>query len=74
MTMKPWLTAVLVAGLAAALVPTLSEAARLGGGRPAGMQRAAPAKPAQNTPPANAAPTTPTAPAATPAGESAPPA
>jgi predicted lipid-binding transport protein (Tim44 family) len=72
MKMKPWLTVMLVAGLAAALVPTLSEAARLGGGRPAGMQRAAPAKPVQNTPPANAAPTTPTAPAATPAAPAVP--
>lgn len=62
--MKSWLMAVLVAGLALALVPTVSEAARLGGGKSSGMQRTAPAKPAQNTPPSNAAAATPGTPAA----------
>jgi predicted lipid-binding transport protein (Tim44 family) len=65
MTMKPWLMAALVAGLALTLAPTMSEAARLGGGKPAGMQRTAPAKPAPTTPPSNAA--TPAATPATPA-------
>ena len=59
--MKSWLAAALVAGLAFTLVPTPSEAARLGGGKSAGMQRAAPPKQAQNTP------ATPAAPAAAPA-------
>jgi predicted lipid-binding transport protein (Tim44 family) len=69
MTMKPWLIAALVAGLALTMAPTVSQAARLGSGKPAGMQRAAPARPAQNTPPSNAAPT---APAATPNAAAAP--
>jgi predicted lipid-binding transport protein (Tim44 family) len=71
MTMKPWLIAALMAGLALTMAPTVSEAARLGGGKPAGMQRTAPAKPAPTTPPSNAA--TP-APAATPATPAAAPA
>jgi len=58
--MKSWLMSALVAGLAFTLVPTASEAARLGGGKSSGMQRAAPPKQAQNTP------ATPAAPAATP--------
>ena len=65
--MKSWLMAVLVAGLALTLVPTVSEAARLGGGKSSGMQRAAPPKQAQNTPPSNAAAATPGTPAAAPA-------
>ena len=65
--MKSWLMNVLVAGLALTLVPTVSEAARLGGGKSSGMQRTAPAKPAQNTPPSNAAAATPGTPAAAPA-------
>ena len=68
---KTWLTVLLVAGLSFTLAPTVSEAARLGGGKSSGMQRAAPPKPAQNTPPSNAAPTTP---AATPGTPAAPPA
>src|SRR5882672_5201701 len=55
MTMKTWLV-VLIAGLAVALASTDSEAKRLGGGRPAGMQRAAPDKAAQSTPATPAAP------------------
>ena len=73
MTMKPWLMAALMTALALMMAPTASEAARLGGGKPAGMQRAAPAKPAQNTPPSNAAPTTPAATPATPAAAPATP-
>ena len=64
---KTWLTVLLVAGLSFTLAPTVSEAARLGGGKSSGMQRAAPAKPAQNTPPSNAASPTPATPAAAPA-------
>ncbi len=60
---RSWLTVLLVAGLSFTLAPSVSEAARLGGGKSTGMQRAAPAKPAQNTPPSNAAQA---APAATP--------
>ncbi len=71
MTMKPWLIAAVMAVLALTLAPTVSEAARLGGGKPAGMQRTAPAKPTPTTPPSNAA--TP-APAATPATPAAAPA
>jgi len=55
----------LALGMALALTPAASEAKRLGGGKPSGMQRAAPDKPAQSTP-TNAAPTTPAAPAAAP--------
>ena len=71
--MKNWLLGVVVATLAVALIPSESQAKRLGGGKPAGMQRdmpartapdAAPAKPAA---PQQAAPTTPAAPAAAPA-------
>ena len=65
--MKSWLMATLVTGLALALAPTVSEAARLGGGKSSGMQRTAPAKPVQNTPPSNAAAATPGTPAAAPA-------
>lgn len=66
--MKTWLiAAVVAAGMAVALVPDSSEARRLGGGRPAGMQRATPDKAAQTQPaaPANqAAPNTANSPAA----------
>ena len=55
--MKTWLIAALIAGMAGALVPSDVDAKRLGGGRPAGMQRTAPDK---------AAPQTPAQPAATP--------
>jgi predicted lipid-binding transport protein (Tim44 family) len=74
MRMKTWLMAVLLTSLSVSLVPTAADAKRLGGGRPAGMQRAAPDKPAQSTPatPANPAanPNAPGAPAnaAAPAG------
>jgi predicted lipid-binding transport protein (Tim44 family) len=57
--MKTWLIAALMVGLSGALVAPDADARRLGGGRPAGMQRAAPDKPAQ---PAQ----TPAQPAATP--------
>ena len=65
--MKTWLFAALMVGLSGTLVATDVEARRLGGGRPAGMQRATPDKaPAQQTPatPNNpAAPTNAAAPA-----------
>jgi predicted lipid-binding transport protein (Tim44 family) len=61
----------MLAGLALTLTPGASEAARLGGGKSAGMQRTAPAKPAPATPPSNTA--TP-APAGTPATPAAAPA
>jgi predicted lipid-binding transport protein (Tim44 family) len=67
MLMKPWLTTLLLAVAMLAMAPTPSEAARLGGGKSSGMQRAAPPKPAQNTPPSNAAPATPAATPGTPA-------
>jgi predicted lipid-binding transport protein (Tim44 family) len=69
--MKTWWVAALVAGLAVTFVSETADAKRLGGGRPAGMQRAAPDKPAQATPAPNnaqgtqsAAPNAPTTPAA----------
>jgi len=61
--MKTWLIAALMAGMAGALVPSDVDAKRLGGGRPAGMQRTAPDK---------AAPQTPAQPAATPNNPGAP--
>jgi len=64
--MKTWLIAALVVGLSGALVATDADAKRLGGGRPAGMQRTAPDKAAPQTPatPNNpAAPTNAAAPA-----------
>lgn len=48
--MKTWLIAALMVGLSGALVATDADAKRLGGGRPAGMQRSTPDKPAQQTP------------------------
>jgi len=71
--MKTWLIAALMVGLSGALIATDADARRLGGGRPAGMQRATPDKaPAQQTPatpaatPNNAgAPTNAAAPATT---------
>jgi predicted lipid-binding transport protein (Tim44 family) len=62
--MKTWLIAALMVGVAGAFVPSDADARRLGGGRPAGMQRAAPDKPAQ--------PQTPAQPAATPNNPGAP--
>jgi predicted lipid-binding transport protein (Tim44 family) len=59
-TMKNWMMGLLVAGLAVALMPADADAKRLGGGKPAGMQRATPDKAAPNPP------ATPAAPAATP--------
>ncbi len=61
--MKSWSMAVLVAALAVALVPSVSEAKRLGGGKSYGMQRTTPDKAA---PSPAATPATPAAPAATP--------
>jgi predicted lipid-binding transport protein (Tim44 family) len=63
--MKTWLIAALMVGLAGAFVPSDADAKRLGGGRPAGMQRSAPDKPAQPT-------QTPAQPAATPNNTGAP--
>jgi predicted lipid-binding transport protein (Tim44 family) len=61
--MKTWLFAALMVGLSGTLVATDVEARRLGGGRPAGMQRTTPDKaPAQQTPATPAA--TPNNPAA----------
>lgn len=62
--MKTWLMALLMVGLAATWMPTTSHAKRLGGGKPAGMQRMAPDKAAQPAPTTPAA--TPGTPAATP--------
>ncbi len=62
--MKTWLMAVLLVSVSIALVPTAVDAKRLGGGRPAGMQRTAPDKPAQSAPTTPAAnPNAPGAPA-----------
>jgi predicted lipid-binding transport protein (Tim44 family) len=58
----------LAVGMALAVVPFESEAKRLGGAKSSGMQRTAPDRPAQNTPPNNAAtPGNAAAPAAAPA-------
>jgi predicted lipid-binding transport protein (Tim44 family) len=63
--MKTWLMAVLMVGLAATWMPTTTQAKRLAGGKPAGMQRAAPDKAAQPAPATPAAtPNTPGTPAA----------
>jgi len=56
---KTWLIAVIAAGLAFALTPSVSEAKRLGGAKSSGMQRSTPDKPVQQ-----ATPATPAAPAA----------
>src|SRR5687768_6158678 len=48
--MKTWLFAALMVGLSGALVTTDADARRLGGGKPAGMQRATPDKAAQQPP------------------------
>ena len=56
---KTWLIAVMVAGVAFAVAPSVSEAKRLGGAKSSGMQRSAPDKPVQQ-----ATPATPAAPAA----------
>jgi predicted lipid-binding transport protein (Tim44 family) len=66
--MKTWLMAALVAGLAVALTPIDADARRLGGGKPAGMQRSVPDKQPAQTPPTatpnNAQPNNPGTPAA----------
>jgi predicted lipid-binding transport protein (Tim44 family) len=60
MHMKSWLMGVMVASLlAVSLAPMDAEARRFGGGKSLGMQRTAPAKPAQNTPPTQATPNSP---------------
>ena len=70
--MKSWFMGLLVAGVVLALVPTASDARRLGGGKSTGMQRAAPDKPAQSAPATPATPSaTPNTPA-TPAAAAAP--
>jgi predicted lipid-binding transport protein (Tim44 family) len=65
--MKTWLFAALMIGLSGAMVATDADARRLGGGKPAGMQRATPDKAAQQPPAATpnnpAAPTNAAAPA-----------
>ena len=70
--MKNWLIGALVVALVGSAVPTVSDAKRLGGGRPAGMQRDMPARTAPDAPPPKpAAPTqqaTPGTPAAPMAG------
>lgn len=70
--MKNWLIGALaVAVMASAVVPTVSEAKRLGGGKSAGMTRNMPARTAPDAPPAKPAQTqpgaAPTSPAAAPA-------
>jgi predicted lipid-binding transport protein (Tim44 family) len=67
--MKNAIWSMLVAvGMALAVVPFESEAKRLGGAKSSGMQRTAPDRPAQGTPPNNAAnPGAPGTPAAAPA-------
>jgi predicted lipid-binding transport protein (Tim44 family) len=65
--MKLWLIGAMALALVATGVPSTSEAKRLGGGKPAGMQRNMPARTAPDAPPAKpAAPAQamPTAPAA----------
>ena len=54
--MKSWWMTVLVAVLAVTLIPTASEAKRLGGGKSYGMQRSTPDKSAQSAPATPAAP------------------
>jgi predicted lipid-binding transport protein (Tim44 family) len=70
--MKLWLIAALSVALVTAGVPGTADAKRLGGGKPAGMQRNMPARTSPDAPPAKpspqqAAPATPAAPAAAPA-------
>lgn len=60
-----WLAALMALVLTATLTPDLADAKRLGGGKPIGMQRQLPAKPAPQTPPQQAQPTTPAQPGAT---------
>ncbi len=61
---KVWLIVALATGLAFTLVPSVSEAKRLGGGKSTGMQRSTPDKPAQSTPATPAAPAAAAAPTA----------
>ena len=61
---KTWLMALTMAGAALTLIPSDTEAKRLGGARSSGMQRSTPDKPSQATPATPAAtPNTPAAPA-----------
>jgi len=64
--MKTWLMAAVMVGMAGAFVPLEADAKRLGGGRPAGMQRTPdkPAQPAQTPATPAATPNTAGAPAA----------
>ncbi|MDP3222152.1 MAG: Tim44 domain-containing protein, partial [Rubrivivax sp.] len=71
--MKNWLIGAVVVALASTMMPSISEAKRLGGGKSSGLQRnmpartapdavpAKPATPAQAAPAQNAAGTTPAA-------------
>ncbi len=67
--MKTWLLGALVVALVGTTLPSVSDAKRLGGGKPAGMQRDMPARTAPDAPPPK-----PAAPAqqATPANAAAP--
>jgi predicted lipid-binding transport protein (Tim44 family) len=72
--MKLWLIGALMVAIATSAVPSDALAKRLGGGKPAGLQRSMPARTAPDAPPAKpaqpaqqAAPTTPAATPATPA-------
>ncbi len=63
--MKRWLAVSLSLALVATLAPDLSEAKRLGGGRPLGMQRQMPARTPPQTPPAQPGAPAPASPNAT---------
>lgn len=69
--MKNWLVGALIVALVGSTLPSVSDAKRLGGGKPAGMQRDMPARTAPDAPPPKpaapaqqAAPATPAAPMA----------
>lgn len=53
--MKPWLIAALIVSIAATAAPGTADAKRLGGGKPAGVQRNMPARTAPDAPPAKPA-------------------
>ena len=59
--MKRFITALILAVFAAALLPTIAEAKRLGGGGSSGMQRRMPTRTAPDAAPARPAPTAPAA-------------
>lgn len=60
--MKNWLIGALVVAVATTMVPGVSEAKRLGGGKSQGMQRSLPARSTPQTPPAQPAAPQPAAP------------